>query len=161
MAGAPVASRHSMAILSGWLLLVALVAMVGAFTPPGAWYAELDKPPLTPPDWLFPVAWTTLYLMMAVAAWRVTLRVPAAERVAVLWPFVAQLAANGLWSILFFGMHWIFVALADLLLLWGLIVLTISRFARVSPVAAWLLVPYLAWVSFAGYLNAGIGWLNG
>ncbi|WP_111415455.1 TspO/MBR family protein [Billgrantia lactosivorans] len=155
------APRQPLAILLGWLLLVGLVAMTGVLTPPGAWYADLDKPPLTPPDWVFPLAWTTLYLMMAVAAWRVTLRVPAAERITVLWPFVAQLAANGLWSILFFGLHWIVVALADLLLLWGLILLTISRFARVSSLAAWLLVPYLAWVSFAGYLNAGIGWLNG
>ncbi|MGR4066530.1 tryptophan-rich sensory protein [Halomonas sp. LR3S48] len=154
-------ARHSLLILFGWLLLVALVAMTGVLTPPGAWYAALDKPPLTPPDWVFPVAWTTLYLMMAVAAWRATLRVPAAERFTVLWPFVAQLVANGLWSILFFGLHWIFVALADLLLLWALILLTISRFARVSSLAAWLLVPYLAWVGFAGYLNAGIGWLNG
>lgn len=153
--------RQSVTIFLGWLLLVALVAMSGVLTPPGAWYAELDKPPLTPPDWLFPVAWTTLYLMMAIAAWRVTLRVSAAERFTVLWPFVAQLAANGLWSILFFGMHWIFVALADLLLLWGLIVLTIRRFARVSSLAAWLLVPYLVWVSFAGYLNAALGGLNG
>ncbi|MCE8016927.1 tryptophan-rich sensory protein [Halomonas sp. MCCC 1A17488] len=156
-----VAPRRSLAILFGWLLLVALAASTGVLTPPGAWYAELQKPPLTPPDWLFPVAWTVLYLMMAVAAWRVTLRVPAGERLAVLWPFVTQLAANGLWSILFFGLHWIVVALADLLLLWCLILLSIIRFARVSPLAAWLLTPYLVWVSFAGYLNAGIGWLNG
>ncbi|WP_104203305.1 TspO/MBR family protein [Billgrantia saliphila] len=156
-----VAPRQSAAIFLGWLLLVGLVAMSGVLTPPGAWYAELDKPPLTPPDWLFPVAWTTLYVLMAIAAWRVTLRVPAAERVAVLWPFVAQLAANGLWSILFFGWHWIVLALADLLLLWCLILLTIRRFVRVSPLAAGLLMPYLAWVSFAGYLNAGIAWLNG
>ncbi|MGQ4880536.1 TspO/MBR family protein [Billgrantia sp. LNSP4103-1] len=161
MPGVPVASRQSLAILLGWLLLVALVAITGVLTPPGAWYAELEKPPLTPPDWLFPVAWTTLYLMMAIAAWRVTLRAPAAERVALLWPFVAQLAANGLWSILFFGLHWGFVALVDLILLWGLILLTIRRFARVSSLAAGLLVPYLAWVSFAGYLNAALVWLNG
>lgn len=153
--------RQSLAILLGWILLIAAVSLSGILTPPGAWYAALDKPPLTPPDWLFPVAWTTLYLIMAVAAWRVTVLAPPGRRRFFLWPFVAQLAANGAWSILFFGLHWMIVALVDLLLLWGLIVLTIRRFAWVSSTAAWLLVPYLVWVSFAAYLNAGTWWLNG
>ncbi|MCE8030342.1 tryptophan-rich sensory protein [Halomonas daqingensis] len=150
-----------MMIFLGWLLLVALVAMIGAFTSPGGWYAELEKPPLTPPGWVFSVVWPILYLLMVIAAWRVTLRVPPEQRVTVLWPFVAQLAVNGLWSLLFFGMNLMVVALLDLVLLWGLLLLTIRRFARISSLAAWLLVPYLAWVSFAGYLNAGIVWLNG
>lgn len=156
----PVISRHSIAILLGWLLLVTLISLSGIFTPPGAWYAELTKPPLTPPNWLFPVAWTTLYLAMAVAAWRVTCLAPPRERFDLLWPFVAQLAANGLWSILFFGLHWMGLALLDLLVLLALLVLTIRRFGRVSPLAAWLLVPYIAWVGFAAYLNAGTWWLN-
>ncbi len=156
-----VAPRHSLMIFLGWLLLVALVAMIGAFTSPGAWYAELEKPPLTPPGWVFSVVWPILYLLMAIAAWRVTLRVSPEQRVTVLWPFVAQLAVNGLWSLLFFGMNLMVVALLDLVLLWGLLLLTIRHFARISSLAAWLLVPYLAWVSFAGYLNAGIVWLNG
>ncbi|MCE8044994.1 tryptophan-rich sensory protein [Halomonas daqingensis] len=150
-----------MMIFLGWLLLVALVAMIGAFTSPGAWYAELEKPPLTPPGWVFSVVWPILYLLMVIAAWRVTLRVSPEQRVTVLWPFVAQLAVNGLWSLLFFGMNLMVVALLDLVLLWGLLLLTIRHFARISSLAAWLLVPYLAWVSFAGYLNAGIVWLNG
>ncbi|OUE43254.1 TspO protein [Billgrantia desiderata SP1] len=150
-----------MVIFLGWLLLVALVAMIGAFTSPGAWYAELEKPPLTPPGWVFSVVWPILYLLMVIAAWRVTLRVSPEQRVTVLWPFVAQLAVNGLWSLLFFGMNLMVVALLDLVLLWGLLLLTIRRFAHISSLAAWLLVPYLAWVSFAGYLNAGIVWLNG
>ncbi|MCE8051998.1 tryptophan-rich sensory protein [Halomonas daqingensis] len=150
-----------MVIFLGWLLLVALVAMIGAFTSPGAWYAELEKPPLTPPGWVFSVVWPILYLLMVIAAWRVTLRVSPEQRGTVLWPFVAQLAVNGLWSLLFFGMNLMVVALLDLVLLWGLLLLTIRRFARISSLAAWLLVPYLAWVSFAGYLNAGIVWLNG
>lgn len=154
-------SRHSWGILLGWLLLVGLVATSGALTSPGEWYNALDKPPLNPPSWVFPVVWTALYLVMAIAAWQATLRASSGSRFTVLWPFVAQLAANGLWSFLFFGLHWIVIALVDLIMLWGLILLTIFRFARVSSVAAWLLVPYLAWVSFAGYLNAGIAWLNG
>ncbi|MDY7116469.1 TspO/MBR family protein [Halomonas sp. SSL-5] len=152
---------RSALILLGWLALVTLAALTGIFTPPGEWYAGLDKPPFNPPSLAFPIAWTLLYVMMAVAAWRATLAAPPAMRWHTLWPFVAQLAANALWSPLFFGLHWMGVALVDLLLLWGLIVLTIRRFASVSPLAAWLLAPYLAWVSFAAYLNASVWWLNG
>lgn len=152
---------RSLLVLLGWLALVVLTALSGIATPPGEWYAGLAKPPLTPPDIAFPIAWSTLYLLMALAAWRATLAATPAMRWHTLWPFVAQLAANALWSILFFGLHWMGVALLDLLLLWGLIVLTIRRFAAVSRLAAWLLAPYLAWVSFAAYLNAATWWLNG
>jgi len=151
---------RSTLVLLGWLALVALAASSGIATPPGDWYAGLTKPPLTPPAVAFPIAWTALYLLMALAAWRASLAAAPGQRWTTLWPFAAQLAANALWSILFFGLHWMGLALLDLLLLWGLIVLTLRRFARVSPVAAWLLVPYLAWVSFAAYLNAATWWLN-
>jgi len=154
-------AMRSALVLAGWLALVVLAALTGIATPPGDWYAGLAKPPLTPPDLAFPIAWSTLYLLMALAAWRATLAAPSAARWQTLWPFLAQLVANALWSILFFGLHWMGLALLDLLLLWGMIALTLRRFARVSPVAAWLLVPYLAWVSFAVYLNAATWWLNG
>jgi len=157
----PHRSLARLVILLGWLLLVALTALTGIATPPGDWYAGLVKPPLTPPDWLFPVAWTSLYLLMALAAWRATLAAPPGARWHTLWPFVAQLAANALWSPLFFGLHWMGLALLDLLVLLALLVLAIRRFARVSPLAAWLLAPYLAWVGFAAYLNAAVWWLNG
>ncbi len=152
---------RSAPILLGWLALVMLAALTGIATPPGAWYAGLSKPPFTPPNLAFPIAWTLLYLLMALAAWRATLAASPAMRWHTLWPFVAQLAANALWSPLFFGLHWMGAALAVLLLLWGLIVLTLRRFAAVSRLAAWLLVPYLAWVSYAAYLNAATWWLNG
>ncbi|WP_240455712.1 TspO/MBR family protein [Halomonas faecis] len=155
------APMRSLGLLLAWLLLVGLAALTGIATPPGEWYASLAKPPFTPPNLAFPIAWSLLYLLMALAAWRATLVAPPGQRVTVLWPFVAQLAANALWSPLFFGLHWMGLALADLLLLWALIVLTIRRFAGVSPLAAWLLAPYLAWVSLAAYLNAGVWWLNG
>lgn len=151
---------RSLMLLLAWLLVVLLAASSGMATPPGDWYAALDKPPLTPPGFVFPIAWSLLYLMMALAAWRATLAATPGKRWHTLWPFVAQLVTNGLWSILFFGLHWMGLALLDLLLLWGLIMLSIRRFAGISPVAAWLLVPYLAWVSFAAYLNAAIWWLN-
>lgn len=154
-------AMRSALVLTGWLALVALAALTGIATPPGDWYAGLTKPPLTPPDLAFPIAWSTLYLLMALAAWRATLAAAPPARWQTLWPFLAQFVANALWSILFFGLHWMGLALLDLLLLWGLIALTIRRFVRVSPAAAWLLVPYLAWVSFAAYLNAATWWLNG
>ncbi|SDN89874.1 TspO and MBR related proteins [Halomonas shengliensis] len=152
---------RSAPILLGWLALVMLAALTGIATPPGAWYAGLSKPPFTPPNLAFPIAWTLLYLLMALAAWRATLAASPAMRWHTLWPFVAQLAANALWSPLFFGLHWMGAALAVLLLLWALILLTLRRFAAVSRPAAWLLVPYLAWVSYAAYLNAATWWLNG
>lgn len=148
------------ALLLAWLVLVALAAASGILTPPGEWYAALAKPPLTPPDWLFPVAWTVLYVLMAVSAWLVSRRVTLPDGLSVLLPFIAQLGANGLWSVIFFGWHRPVAALLDLAVLWLLIALCIARFHRVSRPAAWLLVPYLAWVSFAAYLNAGVIRLN-
>lgn len=155
-----VSARQSLTIFLGWLLLVALVSLSGIATPPGAWYAALEKPPFTPPNLLFPIAWTLLYLLMAVAAWRVTCLSPPGGRVHFLWPFVAQLVANAMWSLLFFGLHWMLVALLDLFVLLALLVLSIRRFRRVSKLASWLLVPYLLWVVFAGYLNTALWWLN-
>ncbi|WP_245392642.1 TspO/MBR family protein [Salinicola halimionae] len=148
-------SRSSL-VFCGWLLLVAVAASSGILAPPGEWYAALVKPPLTPPDWLFPAAWTLLYLMMAVAAWKVTLIVPRSDRRTALAPFMLQLIANGVWSWLFFAAHWMLIGLLDLLLMWGLIVWTIVTFSRYSRLAAGLLLPYLAWVSFAAYLNAAL-----
>jgi len=120
----------------------------------------LAKPPGTPPDWAFPLAWTLLYGMMAVAAWLVGRRVSLETGLPVLLPFIAQLGANGLWSILFFGWQRPAAALLDLIILWLLVSLCIHRFRRISVTAAALLVPYLLWVTFAAYLNAGVVLLN-
>lgn len=140
--------------------VVALAAAGGVVTPPGEWYAALDKPPLTPPSWLFAPVWTALYLGVAVAGWLIWRRAGLAGGLPALSPWLAQLGANGLWSILFFGLQSPGLALIDLVLLWALILLTMLRFKRVSAPATWLMAPYLAWVSFAGYLNAAIWWLN-
>ena len=153
--------RRDLIGLGGWTLLVVIAAMGGILSPPGEWYASLDKPPLTPPDLLFPVAWTILYGLMIAAAWQVWRRTGLIAGLAVLLPFVAQLGANGLWSILFFQWHRPDLALVNLVVLWVLIALTMLRFRRVHAPAAWLLAPYLAWVSFAAYLNIGVIVLNG
>jgi len=154
-------SRRDGLGLAGWTLLVVITAMGGILSPPGAWYAGLAKPPMTPPDLLFPIAWTVLYLTMIAAAWQVWRRIGLIAGLAVLLPFVAQLGANGLWSILFFQWHRPDLALVNLVVLLALVALTIWRFHWVHPPAAWLLAPYLVWLGYAGYLNIGIIVLNG
>jgi len=151
---------RALGALPGFLILVAVAAASGILTPPGAWYEGLTKPPGTPPDLVFPIAWTLLYALMAVAAWLVWLRVGLGEGLAAFVPFLGQLGANGLWSPLFFGYQLPLLALVDLVVLWGLIALTMRRFHGHRPLAAGLLAPYLLWVTYAGYLNAGILLLN-
>jgi benzodiazapine receptor len=125
-----------------------------------AYYDALRKPPGTPPPAVFGPAWTVLYLLMAVAAWLVW-REGLTRRTAVaLGLFAAQLALNFAWSLIFFGQHRIGAALLEIAVLWLVILATIVAFWRVRPAAGALLLPYLGWVSFAAYLNAGIWRLN-
>ncbi|MDX1442174.1 MAG: TspO/MBR family protein [Gammaproteobacteria bacterium] len=147
-------------VYPAFLLLLAAVASSGAFFPPGDWYAGIAKPSWTPPNWLFGPVWTLLYVFIAVAGARVWLRVPAGERGRPFTPYFIQLALNALWSALFFGLHMPWVAFGELLLLAVFIVCTILSFRERDHVAAWLLVPYLAWVLFAGALNLAIAVLN-
>ena len=125
------------------------------------WYTSIDKPVFTPPDWVFAPVWTVLYVLMGVAAflvWRrgLTLR---AVRAALAWFFV-QLVFNVAWTPVFFGLHRIGAALAIVVLLAAAVLMTMYRFFLVSRAAGWLLVPYLAWVSYATVLNASIWWMN-
>jgi tryptophan-rich sensory protein len=125
------------------------------------WYPTLIKPPFNPPAWIFGPVWTVLYIMMGVSAFLVWRQGFATEGVRLaLTVFAVQLALNGLWSILFFGMQAPGWALVEIGALWLAIVLTIVLFWRVSPTAGILLLPYWAWVSFATVLNASLWWLN-
>lgn len=124
------------------------------------WYATLEKPSWNPPNWIFGPVWTTLYVAMAVAAWLVWRRKDVASVSMPLAIFGLQLVLNVAWSGLFFAMRSPGLALIDVMLLWIAILATIATFARVSRPAAILLVPYLAWVSFATLLNATIWHLN-
>lgn len=149
------------------VLCVALTLGVGvigslATTPKiPTWYAGLAKPAFTPPDAVFPVAWTILYVLMAVALWRLWDRNgPSPARRAALVLFFVQLALNALWSPVFFGMEAIGAGLVVIVLLWLAIVATIWASARIDRIAAWLLVPYLLWVSYASVLNASILAMN-
>ncbi len=125
------------------------------------WYANLNKPFFTPPDWLFGPVWTALYLLMAISAfivWQKGLADPAV-RIA-LTIYLLQLILNALWSVFFFGLKMPMPAFIEIILLWTAIGLTIFAFARVSIFAAVLLVPYILWVSFAAVLNFSIWLLN-
>lgn len=124
-------------------------------------FEALDKPPLSPPGWLFPIVWTILYLLMGWASYRVyTADVPERQSGRALAIYGLQLAVNFLWSIFFFNLGWYLFSFFWLLLLWCLILIMIFLFARIDPATRWMLLPYLLWVTFAGYLNLGIWLLN-
>ncbi|HYE33445.1 MAG TPA: TspO/MBR family protein [Methylomirabilota bacterium] len=144
----------------GWLFLSFCAASMGAFFTPGEWYASLRKPSWNPPSWVFGPVWTALYTLMAVAAWLVWRQGGFAAQRPALTIFVVQLALNAAWTPLFFGLHWMGVAFTEIVLLWVAIGATIVAFHPVSRAAAWLLVPYLAWVSFAAALNFTLWRLN-
>ena len=146
--------------LIGWVLLCFTPALLGARFMPGEWYAALDKPPWNPPGWIFGPVWSALYTMMAVAAWLVWKRGGFAVQRRPLGWFLAQLMLNAAWTPLFFGLHRPDLAFAEILLLWLAIGATIAAFWRVHRGAAWLLVPYLVWVSFAAVLNGTLWKLN-
>lgn len=125
------------------------------------YYGEnLLKPPLSPPAWLFPVAWTILYVIMGIGAARIWLLPESQERSRGLNLYVAQLVVNFFWSLIFFNAQAYGFAVIWLLLLWGLVLLMILQWRKIDPVAAWMQIPYLIWLTFAAYLNIGVWILN-
>ena len=146
--------------LAGWLLLCFSAASLGALFMPGEWYATLKKPSWNPPGWIFGPVWSALYTMMAVAAWLVWKRGGFATQRHPLALFLVQVVLNAAWTPLFFGLHWPGLAFAEITLLWLAIAATLAAFRDVSRPAAWLLAPYLAWVSFAVVLNFTLWRLN-
>lgn len=145
---------------AAFLLIVFAVAATGAAFPPGDWYSGLQKPPGTPPPWVFGPVWTTLYVMIAIAGARLWREPISAARSRALWLYAIQLALNAAWSWLCFGLHDLRVSLADLGALLVVLALLLRAARSVSPGAALLLVPYTLWVSYATWLNAGLLWLN-
>lgn len=149
--------------MSDWLSLMPFIAAVfavaasGAVFMPGEWYRSLNKPTWTPPSWLFAPAWTVLYVMIAVAGWLVW---KGENGTAALAVWVANLVFNAAWSWLMFGRRQIALALVDAFAMLATIVLFLVLAAPVSMTAVWLFVPYLAWVSFAAFLNFTILRLN-
>ena len=154
-------NRNSFFVFLLFLGVTAAAAAFGATFTPGLWYDALQKPSWNPPNWVFGPVWSALYLAMAVAAWLVwrERKTPPDVRPALaMWG--AQLALNAAWSWLFFGLHEMAWAFAEILALWAAIFVTVILFRRHSKLAALLLVPYLAWVSFAAFLNYTLWQLN-
>ena len=153
------AGRPIMALI-GWLALCFAASITGVFVSTTGWYADLHKPSWNPPAWIFGPVWTLLYVLMAVAAWLVwreggwkIQRVP-------LGLFLCQWLLNALWTPLFFGLHRSGVAFAEIIIFWLVLAATLRSFWRVRQAAGVLLVPYLAWVTFAAVLNFTIRRLN-
>ena len=141
-------------------LCLAVGGVSGYFTAGGVreWFPTLVKPSFNPPSWVFAPVWTLLYIMMGVAAWLVWRQ--GGDVNFALWLFFIQLALNFLWSFLFFNLHRLDLALIDIAALWMSIAATLFAFWQLDMRAGLLLVPYLAWVSFAGLLNAAFWRLN-
>jgi len=124
-------------------------------------FAVLNQPPLSPPGWLFPVVWTILYIFMGISSYLIQTSDASAEAKSnALLLYHYQLIVNFLWPIFFFNFGWYLFSLVWLLLLWILVFFMIRRFYEVSKPAAYLNIPYLIWLTFAAYLNAGVWWLN-
>lgn len=149
------------AILSAlvFFLAAAAAAAPGIIFRPGVWYRNLVKPPWCPPDWLFGPVWSVLYLCIAVSGWLVW-REAGVAGLRVLAIYGVHLVLNGLWSTVFFGMRRVGLAFIEILCLWLGIVATLFAFHPIDETAAYLLLPYLLWVSFAAGLNFRIWQLN-
>ena len=156
-------NRNPLVMLVVFIAACLAVAGTGAFFTAGSvqqWYPMLQKPAWTPPSWLFGPVWTTLYLMMAVAAWLIWRRRRVANVKGALGLFIFQLALNAVWSPLFFGLKNPLAGLLDIVPLWAMILATLIAFWRISRAAGALLVPYWLWVSFASALNFAIWAMN-
>ena len=149
--------RNWPALILFLILVVGGGLAIGFLTAPGAWYAGLAKPSFNPPNWLFAPVWTALYVLIAVAGWRTFARDRSGGSMAIWW---AQLVLNFLWSPVFFAARQIGVALGIILLLLAVVLAFIGASWRRDRVAAWLFVPYAAWLGFASALNAAILALN-
>lgn len=154
---------RQLAALGALLTLTFAAAAVGGWVTSqtvNTWYPTLEKPAWTPPAWVFGPVWTTLYLLMAIAAWLVWRQAGLRGACVALTLYAIQLVLNIGWSVVFFGLKNPGLAVLEIAVLWIAIVLTITAFWRRSPLAGLLLVPYLAWSSFAAALNFAIWRLN-
>ncbi len=154
--------RRSLLVLAGFIGAAFVAGAIGSwatFEHVRSWYPGLVKPAWNPPNWIFGPAWTTLYVLMGVAVWRVWRAAPPGASLLVRL-YLVQLAFNALWSILFFGLKSPGWALADILVLWVLLVWLLVGFWRADRLAGLLWLPYVLWVTFATALNLAIMRLN-
>lgn len=152
--------RWALFLVPTIMLLGFLSGTISGSGEENSWFAELVKPEAQPPGWLFGLVWPILYLLMGIAVSIVLNARGARLRGLAVALFAVQLALNLYWSPLFFGQHQVSVAFYLLLAIWGLALATTLVFGRIRPLAAWLMVPYLAWLSFAAILNYQIDRLN-
>lgn len=142
-------------------LFIALVlgggTAIGLITLPGEWYAALNKPSFNPPNWIFGPVWSALYVMIAIAGWRIWTHARDSLAMKIWW---AQLVMNFMWTPVFFKAHQIGAAFAVILILLALIIGFIATASKRDKIAAWLFIPYAAWVGFASVLNGAIWMLN-
>jgi tryptophan-rich sensory protein len=148
-----------LAILIGACFVAAVLGSL-ATTPNLGWHATLAKPPLNPPNWLFAPAWTLLFTLMAIAAWRIWRLPPSETRDAVLMLFAVQLVVNAAWSWAFFGARSTLLGLFVIIPFLILVIATTLAFWRLDRTAGLMMLPYPLWVAFATYLNASMWWLN-
>lgn len=144
----------------GWIIICSLPGIFGAQFEPGTWYELLQKPAWTPPNWLFPVVWPVLYILMGISAWLLWQKKKVSIYGTEFTWFFMQLLLNALWPWIFFGMHFIATALAEIFLLWIAIAFTVLLFWSRDRLAGILLLPYLLWTSYAAALNFAIWQLN-
>lgn len=149
--------RNAVALLAFLVVVIGIGAWIGTQTAPGPWYESLEKPPFNPPAWVFGPVWFALYVMIAIAGWRTFMMRPVSG-VMMLW--VAQMVLNWLWSPVFFIAQNLWLALAVIVPMLGVIVAFIARSWTTDRVSSWLFVPYAAWVSFATLLNLSLAMLN-
>lgn len=148
--------------LLGAIVACELIGGLGAIaTTPNidSWYATLNKPSFSPPNYLFAPVWTILYALMGVAIYLVWSNEKKNKKAAYI-TFLIQLGLNLMWSFIFFGYKLLFPAFIEIVLMWIFILLTIFNFKKISVVAAWLMLPYILWVSFASILNFAVWWIN-
>ncbi len=153
-------SARSALGLAGWLIVSFVAGGVGSLNMPGEWYASLAKPAWTPPGAAFGPVWTALYALMGIAAWLVWRREGFRGSILALTLFLAQLVLNAAWTWLFFGLQRPGLAFLEIAVLWAMILAVTASFWRESRVAGALMLPYLAWVGFASFLNFAIWRMN-
>ncbi|MEO3433579.1 TspO/MBR family protein [Inquilinus sp. CAU 1745] len=157
-AKSPALNGSSAFWLLGFVILVVAIGIaIGFATAPGAWYETLAKPIFNPPPWVFGPVWTVIYILIAVAGWRIWMIAPKSGAMGA---WALQMALNWLWSPIFFGAEMPWLAFAIIVVLLGAIALFIVLARRIDKVAAWLFAPYALWVAFATLLNGSIAVMN-
>lgn len=143
-----------------WILICFIPAIIGSQFGPGDWYQTLTKPEWNPPNWIFGPVWTLLYISMGISVWIIWKNYGLKTAAIPITFFIAQLILNALWSWFFFGLENVGLAFIDIVALWTLIFITLILFWKLNTWSGVLLLPYIAWVSFATVLNYNIWQLN-